>query len=188
MSPLHLRIAREVGLEAYRGNQTSWLYAAERTHAASPLARAGRLADCYVSISGPNGLRPHRDASGMVNVPSSRFLRPVSKRLRRLEGLRLKRIQDGMSHAAMTGSLYHVWFHAHNFGRDIDSNLDFVTSVLRHFTRLRDTDGMQSHSMSDIAAGLDRGQASGTDGPVADAPEAMSERAEERHARGTRPC
>jgi peptidoglycan/xylan/chitin deacetylase (PgdA/CDA1 family) len=150
----HLRICRELGIEAYRGNERSWIYRARSRRAESLLRRGGRLADSYVPITGPNCLRPIRDASGMVDIPSSCFLRPVSRQRRALEGLRLRRIRNSMTYAALTGTVYHLWFHPHNFGADTDSNLSFLGSILEHFQRLREHHGMRSRSMAQIATEL----------------------------------
>jgi peptidoglycan/xylan/chitin deacetylase (PgdA/CDA1 family) len=147
----HLRICRGLGIEAYRGNEFSWIYGARSREAETLLRRGARLADSYVPITGPNGVRPMWDASEMINIPSSRFLRPVSRQGRGLEEIRLRRIKNGMTHAASMGQVYHLWFHPHNFGADTDANLSFLESILEHFRRLREDHGMRSRSMGQIA-------------------------------------
>jgi peptidoglycan/xylan/chitin deacetylase (PgdA/CDA1 family) len=152
VSPSCLEISHELGLAAYRGTERAWPYRPCATDAATLAHRAARLADSYVSITGPNCVNPRRDASGMLDIPSTRFLRPVSRRLRQFEGLREKRIRDSMRYAAETGTVCHLWGHVHTFGADIEANFAVLDRLLRHFDDLRHQHGMQSRNMSDLAA------------------------------------
>ena len=116
----YLRTCRDLGLIAFRGHARSWMHDPDRRK--TPLRRALRLADSYVPILGPDGVRPALDPSGLIDVPASRFLRPFSPRLRSLEGLRFRRIADAMRRAARAGAIYHLWWHPHNFGANMDEN------------------------------------------------------------------
>jgi hypothetical protein len=83
-------------------------------------------------------------------VASSRFLRPFSKRLSPLDGLRMRRIAKAMQEAAITGGTYHLWWHPENFGKNLSENMAVLTNVLDFFQRLRDAYGMQSRAMHEI--------------------------------------
>jgi hypothetical protein len=86
----------------------------------------------------------------MIDVRSSRFLRPA--RTDRLsEGLRLHRITNAMEKAAQRGTIFHLWWHPHNFGVNLARNLTFLTAILDQFRRLQDRYGMQSMTMAEIA-------------------------------------
>lgn len=149
----YLQACAELGLIAYRGNETAWFYQAANDEQQTPLRRAMRLADTYVNLSGSNTHPvPTGTDNGLVNIPSSRFLRPHSKRLAFLEPLRLGRITTAMEQAARGGEIYHLWWHPHNFGINITENLEFLEAILRKFAELRDQRGMQSLSMGEIAA------------------------------------
>src|SRR3546814_1107455 len=77
--------------------------------AAQSLARrAARLADTYLPLSGSNAVEP---CSGdpLMNVRSSRFLRPYKPGLKSLEEMRLSRICRAMRQAAISGSVFHLW-------------------------------------------------------------------------------
>jgi hypothetical protein len=87
-----------------------------------------------------------------VNVPGSQFLYPWSRRHRALLPLRLRRLKQGMALAAREGSTFHLWWHPHNFGVNLDENLAQLEVLLRHYRRLADTHGMQSHCMADFAS------------------------------------
>lgn len=145
----YLQTCRDVGLIAFRSHPQAWMYdAAQRK---MPAKRALRLADAYVSLSGHNGRHAARDSSGMIDVPSSRFLRPFSPRLRSLEGLRFQRIASGMRRAAREGAIYHLWWHPHNFGTHTDANFAMLRRILETFRELALEHGMQANTMAEVA-------------------------------------
>lgn len=148
---LHLQDAVECGFEVFRGNEAGALYSPRSAGDEILIRRAGRLVDAYLDLTGPNFSSICRDASGLLNVPSSRFLRPFSPSLNVLEQLRLRRIRVAMEAAANTGSGFHLWWHPHNFGANLENNLSFLSQVLAHFRYLRDQYGMQSLTMAEAA-------------------------------------
>jgi peptidoglycan/xylan/chitin deacetylase (PgdA/CDA1 family) len=145
----HLEIASTCGLRTFRGNERSWLYQPAASDAQFMLRRAGRLADQYLNISGHHIQQPERNG-GLIEVASSRFLRPYSPALARLDNLRLSRIQRAIDVAAIENGIFHLWWHPHNFGLNIDENLAFLAAILGHFARIRDAQGMISSRMDDF--------------------------------------
>jgi hypothetical protein len=107
----------------------------------------------------------------LIDVRSSRFLRPASRRLRPLEPLRLRRITGGLSRAAKSGTIYHLWWHPHNFGADPGYSLKFLERVLQHFHRLSQTCGMRSSTMLEIARAWSGSRQAETAGALTDAAE-----------------
>src|SRR5262249_15320405 len=87
---------------------------------------------------------------GMVDIPASRFLRPVGKSAA-LERLRLWRITSAMETAARRGKLFHLWWHPHNFGVDLRGNLAFLRAILDCFRTLQERYGMRSITMGALA-------------------------------------
>ena len=151
LNPEYLAICSEVGLHSYRGNESTWMHQAASGKEPA-LKRFARLADHYFSLSGANTFTVERDPiTQMMDVPSSRFLRPYSRKLAALEPLRMKRITQAMTVAAKTGEHFHLWWHPHNFGANTMLNLRNLESVLRHYASLRDEHGFKSHTMGDIA-------------------------------------
>ncbi len=116
------------------------------------IRRLGRLLDAYVSLSSQN-CHPLPVWTGDVplNIPSSRYLRPYSSRLRMFESLRLRRIRRGLTTAAQTGQLYHLWWHPHDFGLNMASNLAILRRILDHYRSLRELYGMESLNMREAA-------------------------------------
>lgn len=144
-----IAIAAEEGLATYRGNPEHAFYATAAQSDESRAKRAGRLADAYVNLSGHHTLLAQRDGL-MTNVCASRFLRPWSSRLAMLESLRIARICGSMTAAARTGRGFHLWWHPHNFGANLQHNLAALTHVLDHYVALRERYGMRSRTMADL--------------------------------------
>ena len=147
----HLAICTSKGIANFRGNERSWFYRSVTNGEQFPLRRLGRIVDTYLPLSGANLADPVREA-GITNIPSSRLLRAYNRKLRRLERLRLGRITGAMTKAARAGSVFHLWWHPHNFGADVDENIGFLSRVLDHYGTLRDRYGMRSATMSEAAA------------------------------------
>jgi len=151
----YLTICKELGITSYRGNENSWIYKEHNEEQQSLYKRGARLLDAYLSLSGPNCHKLDDIAQQFpYNIPASRFLRPWSGRLQALEGLRLRRILSGMEHAARHGEVFHLWWHPHNFGANIQQNMAVLRRIAEHYRHLHATYGMQSQSMGDLAAEL----------------------------------
>ncbi len=147
-----LQVCKEKGITSYRGNEDHFLYRA-RGSRQPLLVRMLRLLDHYIDISGPNTHPLPVSSSALPkNIPSSRFLRPYSERLKFFEPLRLRRIERAMTHAAKRGEIFHLWWHPHNFGIDQAENFKNLEAILDHFKFLKEEYGFGSASMKDIAA------------------------------------
>lgn len=148
----YLQVCKELGINIYRGNELSWLYTAKPGEKESLFRRALRLIDAYVNISGNNCYSDEFLAQSMpVNIPSSRFLRPFSKKLKIFEGLRLNRIKNGMTYAAKHNLTYHLWWHPHNFGDNVEENFLFLDQVLNHYSYLNQKFEFSSTTMTSLA-------------------------------------
>lgn len=151
----YLKICLELGIFCYRGNEQSWLYKAKNGAEESTLRRAIRLLDAYINISGHNCYSDHFLKSKMpIDIPSSRFLRPFSRKLKFLDGLRLRRIKSGMTYAAKNNLTYHLWWHPHNFGINQNENFAFLEKILQHYNELSQKFDFQSITMSNLAKNI----------------------------------
>jgi peptidoglycan/xylan/chitin deacetylase (PgdA/CDA1 family) len=165
VNPAYLPICRRLGITAYRATEPSWIYtprpvADERRH-----RRALRLLDAYVPLR--HYAYPVEQLCGgrPAAIPSSRFLRPYEPRRRRTERLRVRRILADLGHAATHGLVYHLWWHPHNLGADVEANFGALREILDRFALLRERHGMSSLSMRELAARADRsGAGEGRDG------------------------
>ena len=144
-----LQTAKDLGFTSFRGNEAHYLYKPRQSK--QPLTvRGGRLVDAYINIAGNNCSSPKEDIEGLINIPSSRFLRPYSNN-KYLEMLRLRRIKSSMLNAAKTGKGFHLWWHPHNFGSNLYKNMAFLASILNYYRVLNVEYGMDSLNMSEIS-------------------------------------
>lgn len=151
-NPEYLKICKKYGIQSYRGNEQSWIYKANRFHKEGLLKRMFRLSDCYLNISGHHTYQLKRvDTKPIVNLPSSRFLRPYSTKLKALEPLRLNRIKKSIMNAAEKGEVYHLWWHPHNFGGNLDKNIQFLKEILQLVAKLRSDYEFESLNMAEAS-------------------------------------
>lgn len=147
----YLKVCRALGIQSFRGNALSWLYRASPEDHISLIRRGIRLLDAYMNLSGHHCYALQRLGGRLpINIPSSRFLRPFSKKFSYLEPLRLRRIQKDMEFAAKNGLMYHLWWHPHNFGANVEENVSFLRSILEHYKSLHDEYGMESLNMEEL--------------------------------------
>jgi hypothetical protein len=145
----HLKDAISSGFKVFRGNENNFIYRPRSIEKESLFTRGLRLADSYINLTGSNVSHVSLNQSGLINVSSSRFLRPVGLSI--LEQLRLKRILSSMESAAKKGVGFHLWWHPHNFGVNQDKNIAVLEKVLIHFRMLQDKFGMQSLTMEEAS-------------------------------------
>ncbi len=136
----HLKSLKKNGFRVFRGNEKSIIFKPK----ANKIIRAARLFDSYINLSGAN-LSNLSLKEGLVDVPSSRFLRPSQRKI--LDKLRLNRIFSSMTEAAKQNSGFHLWWHPHNFGLNLDQNLFNLKKILNHFHFLNKKYNMQSLNM-----------------------------------------
>ena len=106
----YLSVLNELNIKCYRGNEKGWMYCASNDENQNQFKRAFRLIDAYLNISGHNVYDLKEcTVEKPYNFPSSRFLRPYSKKLAFLDGLKLKRIKNSMTYAAKNNKLFHLW-------------------------------------------------------------------------------
>ncbi|HRH37366.1 MAG TPA: polysaccharide deacetylase family protein [Flavobacteriales bacterium] len=145
----YLKVCAEQGITSYRGNERSWLYDARNKEDESQFRRALRLLDTWFNLSGYNCHPwPAQSDALPLDLPSSRFLRPHVPRYAALDGLKLRRITKAMAHAAKTGTIFHLWWHPHNFGSDLEENIGMLEKILAHYDTLREKHGFQSLTMN----------------------------------------
>jgi len=142
------------GLLAYRGLPASWAWRFRTAReSAAPVRRAARLLDAYidVGVGKPQSWATVRQPSGLANVAATTMLRAITRSRDPLQRLRLQRLVHGMTEAARSRQIFHIWWHPHNFGLLPEENLAFVRELLRHFETLRKRFGMRSLAMVDVA-------------------------------------
>jgi hypothetical protein len=67
------------------------------------------------------------------------------------ESLKMRRLKNSMLRAARERSLFHLWWHPHNFGKNIEENMCQLESILIYYSELKTKYGMLSRTMNEVA-------------------------------------
>jgi peptidoglycan/xylan/chitin deacetylase (PgdA/CDA1 family) len=118
----HLDVFLNAGFICYRG-----LEAQPQTHTLPVVGRGFRRYNEYVAmIIPPQTYTLPADEGGLVNLPSSRWLFGMDRRIEsfgarfRLDRLRTGQIIRGVKMAARAGKVIHLWAHPYEFRTDRD--------------------------------------------------------------------
>jgi peptidoglycan/xylan/chitin deacetylase (PgdA/CDA1 family) len=148
----YTEVCRKYGITSFRGNEKSRIYESSNGEGQTLVKRALRLIDAYINITGYHCHRFDKIKEATpYNIPSSRFLRPYSEKLRFLQPLKFLRIKNAMTHAAKNNLVYHLWWHPHNFGRNSKENICFLEKILKHYDFLNKKYAFQSLTMGELS-------------------------------------
>jgi len=152
VNPEFLGTVRQAGVACYRDNPKHWMYRERKRSEESLFRRAMRLLDHYVNLSGHHTFSladVHPELP--VALPASRLLRSYCAPLGVLEPLRIARIRAGLQHAAERGEVFHLWLHPEEMAMSPEENLAAFAKVLEYFSTLRESRGMESVNMGELA-------------------------------------
>ena len=145
----YLKCLSKNNIRCYRGNENNWIY---NSNMEFILKRGFRLLDSYFNLTGSNTYDLAKiDKKIPHNIPSSYFLRPVKPQKSFFKLLKLWRIKGQMTQAAKKNQVFHLWWHPHNFGNDIQANVLFLKEIISHFNNLKERYNMESLNMSEIS-------------------------------------
>ena len=74
-----------------------------------------------------------------------------------IDGLRLYRIESGMTNTAKSNLTYRLWWRAHNFDINQNENFEFLDKILTHYQFLNNKYNFQSYTMSNLANTIKNG-------------------------------
>ena len=137
----------EVGIKAYRNEETDWIHTKVRNR---KLLRLLRLCDVYLPLTGQGGYIPEAK-HGVVDLTGSRMYKPYFKPLAFMEGLKIHRIKRQMLHAAKNGLTFHLWWHPHNIGVRTEFHMKQLEEIFRYYEELNRKYGMISLNMKEAA-------------------------------------
>jgi hypothetical protein len=149
----HINACLEEGIKIYRGNELSGAYKPISREKENIFRKGVRFADTYINITGHHCYAIPA-ASDIINVPASRFLRPYNPKFKMFDGLKLRRIKQGIKFAAKHGLVYQLWWHPHNFGKYMDENLKFLEQVLKFYHQLNQGEKIESQNMLEIYSNI----------------------------------
>ena len=149
-----LLVLSELGFEVFRGNESASIYAPKAKTRLPGIRRAARFLDSYINVTGSNTVGGLQRVHGVLNAPSSRFLRPYYNDFS--EDLKVRRILNAMKYASANNEGFHIWWHPHNFGFDIEKNLESLRLIIDYYQFLRDEYGMRSVNMAELPKFIDK--------------------------------
>ncbi|HLV14387.1 MAG TPA: polysaccharide deacetylase family protein [Xanthomarina sp.] len=154
VKPAYLYTCKKHGITAYRGIEKHKIYNTLDKDYKKKHTRALRLLDAYFKISGYNTYKISEinKERGLVNIPSSCFLRPYSKSLRHLDTFRISRVKKAMSYAAKNNEIYHLWWHPHNFGTHMNENFSALESIFDHYLKLNNEFHFKNVTMQELVS------------------------------------
>ena len=145
----HIKACLEVGIKIYRGNELSGVYKPISRENENIFRKGIRFADTYINITGHH-CHAIPVANKIINVPASRFLRPYNPKFKMFDGLKLRRIKQGIEFAAKHSLIYQLWWHPHNFGKYMEENFDFLEKILKVYQQLNKEQKMESLNLMEI--------------------------------------
>ena len=156
----YFNLLKTYGFNSYRGNEKHWFYNGDINIKSENtiFARFIRGIDHYINLSGNNtySLEDCKNTKELYEIPSSQFLRINHfRKLSFLNELKFKRIKDSMKYAAANGRIFHLWWHPHNFGDDINYSIGFLKKILTYYKFLEKKYEFQSLNMNEISKKLD---------------------------------
>lgn len=148
-----LGICAQQNIKAFRGNQENRFWRNSQFEKESVFKKAGRVIDAYFNISKTKAYSVDKlpEKEGLLNVPANRFFRAYSDRFW-LEKRKIRRIKKEMFRAAKNDTVYHLWWHPHNFALNTTENLKQIEELLAYSNVLKDKFDFQSLNMSEISA------------------------------------
>ncbi len=147
----YLDVLVENSIYAYRGTEEHPIYEASSKQKNTMLKRILRFLDRYINLTGHHTYKIDKSLK-VINVKSSRFLAPYNKKLALLDMLRLNRIKKSMTYAAKNNQVFHLWWHPHNFGKNIEENFRFLNGIISHYQYLNSHYGFESKNINEIVS------------------------------------
>lgn len=149
----YLKICIENGITSYRGTEQAAAYNPEIS-LPRMIKRGLRMLDTYFNLLGHHSVAIsdlEKSGKACLDIPSSRFFRPHENgKLKSLQDLKLRRIKKSMTHAAKNKKLYHLWWHPHNFGKNLSENMADLKEVYQHYQMLNEKYGFESETMTSL--------------------------------------
>jgi len=150
----YLNVCYENGITSFRGKEKAYIYNIHTTkfYHGWYLFKLLRLLDAYINITGYNTykLEDLYKKDSVLNLPSSRLLRPYIKSIRFLEPLKTRRIKKAMKHAAKHNEMFHLWWHPHNFGVHTDKNFSALEEIFKEYKALNTKYNFKSKTMTGL--------------------------------------
>lgn len=151
INPNYLPILAKKGINIYRETEKAWFHSAARGEDESVLKRGFRYLDYFICLGSHHCQDLSEVRKGdMYAIRASRWLRPYKEPESRFDKLKIRRIKKQMEYAAKKGKIFHLWFHPHDIGINLDVNFGMLEEIFQHYQKLKDKYQMQSLNMKEV--------------------------------------
>lgn len=153
ISEAYIKVMKKHGLLCFRGNPEGYFHRNGHEAHGGVSGRIMRYAMDHFPVksaclenTGCNSIH------GVVNVPATIFLRPHKHII--LDQLHIHKIKCLMLYAAKSNGHFHLWWHPHNFGKNINQNMRNLEELLSYYNFLNGEYGMRSVNMSEAGQNM----------------------------------
>lgn len=147
----YLKILPEYGIKTYRGTEKIWYHSAARGKDEGFLKRIIRYFDYFIKLGSHHCQDLDEIKKGeLFEIRASRWLRPYSPKLEYFDFLKIRRIKRQMTYAAQNNKIFHLWFHPHDIGINIEKNFAYLVEIFTHYSFLQKKYGFESKNMKEI--------------------------------------
>lgn len=153
----YISLFPQYGIETYRGTEKAWYNSPSKGNEEGILKRVFRFADYFIPMFSQHcqSISEVKNEKNIYQIRASRWLRPYSKKWEKLDFLKLRRIKSQMTYAAKNGKIFHLWFHPHDIGLDIDMNFKYLEIIINHYQYLNKKFNMESVNFAEIKERVD---------------------------------
>lgn len=150
----YYNLLNKYGIDIVRTNPSSYFYSAVKTERELLFRRGVRLIDSYFNLTGHyiynyNQIDYYSNY-GIIELPCSRYLRPVSKYFKYFENFKIDRIKRGMRKSAQENKIFHIWWHPHDFCKNTYYNFVNLKKIFNYFLELKEIYSYESANMTEI--------------------------------------
>jgi hypothetical protein len=136
------------GYKAYRGLRDDKL---KDSKLSEMIKRKMKYFDRYINLLGHRSYDINNiHEEKLLNVKESYYLRPYNKKKKLLEFFKLRRVKNEMTYAAKNEKIFHLWWHPHDFGLNIDENISILEKILKHYKYLQYKYDYRSRNMIEL--------------------------------------
>jgi len=143
----YLDVAINNGIRVVRSNPNVWFW----KNTSKKVAPFLRAIDTLIPISKHLSFDDLDTYNNLKILPASRFFRPYKNSESIIQTIKMFRIKNEMSHAAKYNKNYHLWWHPHNFGENINENIAQLNDIIKHFQILNNRYNFVSTNMINFA-------------------------------------
>lgn len=89
------------------------------------------------------------DEYNILNIPASLFLR-FRKKNDFIHKLQIRRVKKEMRKSAKRGLVFHLWFHPHNLGLDVDNGINGLRQIFDFYSKMNEKHSYKSVNMREL--------------------------------------